>query len=186
MVPEADFDLVAVAMRFPRALAARVSLAPKERLGICEVGWRARPIPIVVPGQVEPHLRNAFWGLFSLDAAHFRHGLQHYHFQGAPVRTHLTELYRIYKKEVETMAYTVEDFLREPRGDVIDLFPPDVRPIIIDAIPVEERLRGLPPEERGRAADTRRRLLLSGTRLRWFRRLGYAHPRVRYLRVTRH
>ena len=73
----------------------------------------------------------------------------------------LAQLYFTYRLEVPDMTYTVEDFKRDTLrlriAHLHELDPADIQ-AILDQIPVEERIRGLDPQEVARRLAPEERL----------------------------
>jgi hypothetical protein len=160
LLPEEEFGLYAVSVRFPRELAERVPFQETGVPGVFDVVWGARKIRVVVLGDVSCHPRNAAWELFSLKTEMIRHGVRHYQFRFPEAHRLLCKLYLARKLEGLDMAFSIEEYAREGYQEMLQYILEDLSP--------EERLRGLAPEERlrGLAPEERLRGLAPEERLR--------------------
>jgi hypothetical protein len=158
LAAETDFQLYAVATRHPQGLAARVSLHPTAWPGVFEVTWGIRAIRLIVLNAIEVHPRNAAWELFSVHQDRIRHGARHYPWRRVGARELLQQLYLMYALEEPSMAYTMDEFIREAHQDFLQRLTPEERQAFLDRIDPGERLRGLGPEERLRGLGPEERL----------------------------
>ena len=147
-LPEADFQLYAVATRFPQGLAAQVTLTPTAWPGVFDVAWGTHPLRLSVLNTIDRHPRHAAWELFSVQQDRIRHGAQHYPWRRAGARELLQQLYLMYALEEPNMAYTMEDFIRETHQQILHGMTPEERQAFLAELDPDERLRGLGPEER--------------------------------------
>ncbi|HRW67429.1 MAG TPA: hypothetical protein P5032_17140 [Candidatus Competibacter sp.] len=146
--PEADFQLYAVATRFPQGLAAQVPLIPTAWPGVFDVLWGTHPVRLIVLSAIDRHPRNAAWELFSVQQDRIRHGAQHYPWRHTGARELLQQLYLVYVLEEPSMAYTMDEFIREAHQDLLQRLTPEERQAFLNRLDPDERLRGLGPEER--------------------------------------
>jgi hypothetical protein len=108
-------------------------------------------VRIIVLNRIAEHPRNAAWELFASERDRMRQGLEHYRarHRGSASRGHrelLEHLYLIYRREAPTMAYTMEQFIRDTHRMVIeDAIQHDPESILKHFAP-EQRLEGLDPE----------------------------------------
>jgi hypothetical protein len=65
LLSESDFQLYAVATRYPQGLVRGAALQPTLLPGVYDVQWGTPTIRLVVLNQIDPHPRNAAWELFS-------------------------------------------------------------------------------------------------------------------------
>ncbi|MCP5127633.1 MAG: hypothetical protein H6973_19020 [Gammaproteobacteria bacterium] len=156
--PEADFQLYAVATRFPQGLAAQVPLIPTAWPGVFDVLWGTHPVRLIVLSAIDRHPRNAAWELFSVQQDRIRHGAQHYPWRHTGARELLQQLYLVYVLEEPSMAYTMEDFIRETHQQILHGMTPVERQAFLAELDPDERLRGLGPEERLRGLGPEERL----------------------------
>jgi len=155
---EAEFQLYAVATRFPAKLGAGVHFAATPWQGVFDLAWGTRSVRLIVLGAIAKHPRNAPWELFSAEMDRIRHGVAHFRARTPQAAALLHELYFRYQLELPTMAYTLEDFDRDSRRHVLERLTPEELSAFLQKLPFEERLRGLPPEERMRGLPAVERL----------------------------
>ncbi|MBK5970651.1 MULTISPECIES: hypothetical protein [Thiorhodovibrio] len=161
--PLAAFGLYSVATRYPEGLARDYDLQPTAWKGVYDLPWGAHRVRIIVLNRIEQHPRNAAWELFASERDRMRQGLEHYraHHRGTPQRGHwelLERLYLLYRREAPTMAYTMEQFIRETHQMVIeDVIQQDPEAILKHFDP-EQLLKGLDPEARLKGLDPEQRL----------------------------
>ena len=148
LLPESDFQLYAVATRYPQGLAGGRTLQPTAWTGVYNIKWGTPTIRLMVLNQIDPHPRNAAWELFSTQQNRIRHGATHYRPRRHETWELLRCLYLVHILEDPTMAYTMEEFVREARQRFLQELTPEERRAVLDQLPPEERLRGLGPEER--------------------------------------
>ncbi|HRZ05524.1 MAG TPA: hypothetical protein P5102_05120 [Candidatus Competibacteraceae bacterium] len=159
LLPESDFQLYAVATRYPQGLARGCPLQPTAWPGVYDVPWGAARIRLIVLNAIAQHPRNAAWELFSTQQDRIRHGAAHYR-PRRPRRPGTWDLlYRLYLMhllEDPNMADTMEEYVREIRQQFLHSLTPEERQAVLDQLPPEEvfkhftpeeRLRGLGPEE---------------------------------------
>jgi hypothetical protein len=158
LLPESDFQLYAVATRYPRGLARRQTLQQTARPGVYDVQWGARTIRLIVLNAIAPHPRNAAWELFSTQHDRIRHGAAHYRPRRAGTWDLLRCLYLIHIIEDPSMATTMEEFIHQARQHFLQELTPEEQQAVLDRLPPEERLRGLGPEERLRGLGPEERL----------------------------
>ena len=167
LLPEADFQLYAVATRYPQGLARSCSLQPTDRPGVYDLSWGTSMIRLIVLNAIAQHPRNAAWELFSTQQDRIRHGAAHYRPHRSGTWDLLYRLYLIHLLEDPGMADTIEEYVREIRQQFLHSLTPEERVAVLDQLPPEdvfkhftpeERLRGLGPEERLRGLGPEERL----------------------------
>ena len=156
--PETDFQLYAVATRQPQGLARDHALRPTAWPGVYDLVWGTPIIRLIVLNAIEPHPRNAAWELFSSRQDRIRHGAAHYRPRRLATWELLRRLYVVHILEDPSMAYTMEEFIREARQQFLQELTPEERRAVLNQLPPEERLRGLGPEERLRGLGPEERL----------------------------
>ena len=134
LLPETDFRLFAVCIRFPTSLAQQVELKPIQD-GVYEVRHFTGIIRLVVVHQLPRVEHNAMLHLFSAQPDSLRYGVEHYRQRSQETSTLLLQLFERYRVEGKTMADMLEQFAREKIAE------------ILKNLPAEERLKGLPAEE---------------------------------------
>jgi hypothetical protein len=157
-IPETAFQLYAVATRYPQGLAAQFTLNPTAWPGVFNVAWGTHTVRLIVLNTIDRHPRNAAWELFSTQQDRIRHGAAHYLWRRAGARELLQQLYLMYALEEPSMAYTMEDFIRETHQQILHGMTPEERQAFLDKLEPDERLRGLGPEEIFRRFSSEERL----------------------------
>jgi hypothetical protein len=153
LLPEEEFRLYAVCVRFPRNLATQ-STWQEMRPGIYQCRRGTDAIVVVVLRQLPQSAHNAVWHLFSAVPEQVAFGVREYRQHSRETSTLLHRLFEGYKKEGLAMPYTMADFRRDYVKEHLKDLTPDEwleslpTQEILKALPPEERLKGLPPEER--------------------------------------
>jgi hypothetical protein len=153
LLPETDFRLFAVSVRFPQKLAQQVELRPL-REGVYEVRHFTGTLRLVVVHQLPRHEHNAMLHLFSARAELMRYGAEHYRVRSSETSTLLLQLFKRYALEASTMPDALEELARETIAEIVMQLstggPVMGVPVadILKRLPAEERLKGLAPEER--------------------------------------
>jgi hypothetical protein len=167
LLPEAAFQLYAVATRHPQGLSSRHPLQPTPWPGVYDLTWGTPTIRLIVLNTIEPHPRNAAWELFSTQHDRIRHGAAHYAWRRPGARELLRQLYLAYALEEPNVAYTMEEFIHETHLQFLGSMTAEERQAFLGQLPPEEvfqrftpeeRLRGLGPEERLRGLGPEERL----------------------------
>jgi hypothetical protein len=135
LLPETDFRLFAVSVRYPQKLAQQVELKPVQA-GVYEVRHFTGSLRVVVVHELPQRENNAMLHLFSARAELLRYGAEHYRVRSAETTTLLYQLFERYYLEGATMADALEEFTRQTIAE------------ILKKLPVEERLKGLSRAER--------------------------------------
>ncbi len=135
LLPETDFRLFAVSVRFPHNLAQQVELRPVQP-GVYEVRHFTGTLRLVVVHQLPQQEHNAMLHLFSAKADLLKYGAEHYRLRSAETSTLLLQLFERYQLEGSLMPDALEEFARE----TIDA--------LLKKLPVEKRLKGISLEER--------------------------------------
>jgi hypothetical protein len=115
--PAEDFSLFAVTARYPEKLAKRVDLAIISP-GVYDVRWGIRDVRIIVLSRIIESPKNAPWLMFSADADKVRYGAARYEWK-SPVSGILNKLLKNYQSEGVVMPYTMEDFQKEVKEEVL-------------------------------------------------------------------
>jgi hypothetical protein len=167
LFPESDFQLYAVATRYPQGLARRHTLQPTAQPGVYDLTWGTSTIRLIVLNAIAQYPRNAAWELFSTQQDRIRHGVQNYRPRRAGTWDLLYQLYLMYILEDPNMANTMEEYVREIRQQFLHSLTPEEQQAVLGQLPPEEifknftpeeRLRGLGPEERLRGLGPEERL----------------------------
>jgi hypothetical protein len=143
LLPEEDFRLYAVSVRFPQALAAHANLQ-RVTEGVYDLRLLNLTVRLVVVHQLarEPH--NAMLHLFSAQQEQVIYGGQNYRVRSPETTTFLQQLYARYSAEGFPMPITLEEFVRQARKEVIKEATVDER---LEGLTPEQRLEGLTPEQ---------------------------------------
>ncbi|WPL15302.1 hypothetical protein Thiowin_00189 [Thiorhodovibrio winogradskyi] len=143
LLPADDFRCYAVSTSFPRQLVKQLlpgSCQTTEKPGLYHLRFGTRDLRLVVINQLETHPRNAPWGLFATDEAHWRAAFADYHAH-SDIGIHLRNLITHFRGGDGYMAYTQDDMHREAR-EWLKGFLPELLP----ELDPEERLKGLDPD----------------------------------------
>jgi hypothetical protein len=172
LLPEADFRLFAVSVRFPQGLAQQVALEPLQE-GVYEVRHFTGSMRLVVVHQLPQREHNAMLHLFSAKRDLLQYGKEHYRVRSAETSTLLLQLFETYSLEGSVMPDALEEFAREkiaeivrklsagepilglPAADILKKLPAEER---LKGVPAEERLKGVPAEERLKGVPAEERL----------------------------
>ncbi len=158
LLPESDFQLYAVATRYPQGLARGQTLKPTARPGVYDVTWGTSTIRLIVLNAMAQDPRNAAWDLFSTQHNRIWHGVQNYRPRRAGTWDLLYRLYLIHILEDANMANTMEEYVREIRQQFLHSLTPEERFAVLDQLPPEEVIKHLTPEERLRGLGPEERL----------------------------
>ena len=165
LLPEEDFRLYAVCARFPRNLAQQCEFRYFKQ-GVYDFTWGVRTVRTIVAGRVAKVERNLPWLLFSAAPEKVMYGLQRYRWKTAASRV-ANRLLERYIEEGVFMTYTLEDFNREIKDEILQsLTDEDIENLLkklgpekwLRGLGPEERMRGLGPEERMRGIGPEERL----------------------------
>ncbi len=143
LLPEADFRLLAVCVRYPHNLAQQVTLTPL-REGVYEVRLMALGIRVIVVHQLPQEEHNAMLHLFSAREESLRYGKEHYRPRSQETSTLLYELFKAYSED-PAMPEKLEEFVRQSIDDLLKSLPAEER---LKGLSAEEIVRALPPETR--------------------------------------
>jgi hypothetical protein len=155
LLPVEDFRCFAVTTRFPRQLVKqllRESCQKTEKPGIYRLRFGTQTFRLVVINQLDPHPRNAPWGLFATEETRWRAAFAAYHAH-TDIGLHLRNLIAHFRLGDGHMAYTQDDMHREAREWLKGLLPE-----LLPELDPEERLKGLTPEQRLKGLDPEERL----------------------------
>jgi hypothetical protein len=152
------FGLYAVATRYPERLTQRHALKPTAWEGVYDLPWGAHVVRVIILNRIAEHPRNAAWELFASQQDLRRQGLEHYRARhhNTAQRGHwdlLERLYLLYRREAPSMAYTMEQFIRETHEMVIDEAIRTDPESILKRFDPEDVLKRYDPEDRLRGLD---------------------------------
>jgi len=139
LLPEAEFRLYAACTRYPANLG---KLLTKRQAGVYELEF-AHPMRVLVLSQFPETPNNAFWQLFSANAAKVLFGQQNYGWQRPDLSSIINDLFKHYLME-GIMSYTVADYVKEYRKNFLQELSVEER--LADLSP-DQRLQGLSPDE---------------------------------------
>jgi len=145
MLPSQDFRLYAVSTRHPAKLADQVDLTPAGP-GVYDVRWGIRDVRIIVLSRIVESEKNAPWLMFSADAEKVKYGATRYEWK-SPVSGIVNKLFKKYQNEGVVMPYTMEDYQRETREEVLGSLTGEELARFLNSLKLEDRLKGLEPEE---------------------------------------
>jgi hypothetical protein len=168
LLPETDFRLFAVSVRFPTGLAQRGALTQLQA-GVYEVRHFTGTLRLVVIHQLPQEEHNAMLHLFSAQAEALRYGTEHYRQRSEQTTTLLLQLFNRYRLEGLTMPDALEQMARDTIDELLRSLSPEERlkglsdddlrkrlspEARVAGLSAEERLKGLPAEERLRGLST--------------------------------
>jgi hypothetical protein len=145
LLPETDFRLFAVCVRFPQLLARQTTLTAVQP-GVYEVRHFTGAVRLVVVHELPQQEHNALLHLFSAQTDLLRYGATHYRQRSEETSTLLLQLLKRYRLEGQLMPDALEQFAQETIDE------------LLREMPVEQRLKGLPPEERLKGLSAEERL----------------------------
>jgi hypothetical protein len=156
--PEDRFRLYAVSARFPHNLASQAPWQERQA-GVYDCRWGPDDVRVVVAGELprEPH--NAPLHLFSASPELVGFGGMSYRRRSKNTSAMLEQLLETFQREGFSMSFTMEDFQRqyarehfgqltpEEQRATLEQLSPERLQEILQALPPEERLAGLSPEQ---------------------------------------
>jgi hypothetical protein len=155
LLPVSAFRLFAVCARYPHNLAQQVTLT-RLREGVYEVRGLGLQIRVIVVSQLPQAEHNAMLHLFSANEELLRYAQKHYRPHSQETSTLLYQLFRAYSEE-PNMSDKLKEFVRQTIDELLQSLPAEERLKGLPAeelrkhLPVEERLKGLSAEEMIRA-----------------------------------
>jgi hypothetical protein len=150
LLPASSFRLFAVAVRYPRDLAAVVQLTEVQP-GVYDLNVLTLRIRIIVVHRLPLEAQNAMLLWMSDDRERKQYGALNYRPRSEGTTTTLAQ-YILAQMEDPDMANVIEEFIRHHnRADVIEEFIRQNGEKLLRLLPAEERLKGLSAEEVMRA-----------------------------------
>jgi hypothetical protein len=146
LLPEDDYRLFAVCVRFPENLAKQLPLTP-VRPGVYDVRLVTRPARVVVVSQLPQEEQNAMLLLFSAREDLLRYGREHFRPHSTETSSLLLQLLRKYGED-PNMSDKLKEFVRETVDELLKSLPAEER---LKGMPAEERLKGMSADEIARA-----------------------------------
>lgn len=161
LLPGGEFRLFAVTARYPANLARQTTLFQLSS-GVYYVEGLGLKVTVVVANELPLVENNALLHLFSAREDLLQFGRDHYqpHEGASTILNLLIQAYR----EDPTMSEKLKAFLDKNIAELLNSLPPEERlkglpaEAIRNALPVEERLKGLPAEERLKGLPAEERL----------------------------
>ncbi|HVS34157.1 MAG TPA: hypothetical protein VMS17_01165 [Gemmataceae bacterium] len=149
LLPETDFRLFAVSVRFPQVLARQTTLTP-VRPGVYDVRQFTGTIRVVVVHELPQEEHNALLHLFSARTDLVRYGAAHYRPRSEETSTLLLQLFQRYRLEVAIMPDPLQELARETIDELLKELPVKER---IKGLSVDDLLAALSPETRAALAQ---------------------------------
>jgi hypothetical protein len=151
LLPETDFRLFAVSVRFPQGLTRQAVLTPVQP-GVYEVRHFTGVLRVIVVHELPQEEHNALLHLFSARNDLLRYGVEHYRQRSEETSTLLLQLFNRYRLEVTLMPDALEQFAKETIEELLKETPLEQR---IKGVPAEQLLERVPAEQRlkGLSAD---------------------------------
>jgi hypothetical protein len=149
LLPETDFRLFAVSVRFPQGLARQPALAPVQP-GAAEVRHFTGALRLVVVHELPQQEHNALLHLFSARTDLLRYGAAHYRPRSRETSTLLLQLFERYRLEVSLMPDMLEQFAEETINELLKNMPVEKR---LKGLSADEVLAALSPETRAALAQ---------------------------------
>ena len=137
LLPEADFRLFAVSVRFPQALSRLATLTPVQP-GVYDVRHFSGRLRLVVVHELPHQEHNALLHMFSARMDLLRYGTAHYRPRSEETSTLLRELFEKYRLEGAIMPDSLEQLKQ---------FVEESKKRFLKELPAEERVKGLSPDE---------------------------------------
>ena len=146
LLPDDQFGLFAVAARFPRDLSEQVPWQQRQA-GVYDYRWGTDTVRVVVAGELPCAAHNAPLHLFSAAADLVEFGRSAYQRRSEQTSRLLGQLFERLRGEGFAVAFTMEDFNRQYIKEHFAQLTPEEREQVLQALPAEERLAGLSPEQ---------------------------------------
>lgn len=143
LLPEADFRLFAVSVRFPQTLARQTTLTPVAP-GVYEARHFTGVIRLVVVHELPQEDHNALLHLFSARADLLRYGATHYRPRSEETSTLLLQLFERYRLEASLMPDALEQLARETIEELFKNMPDEE---LRRYFPLQERLKGVSADD---------------------------------------
>lgn len=142
LLPEGDFRLYAVSVRYPQNLA-RIAALTSVREGVYDVQVLHLTIRIIVIHQLPQQEQNAMLLLFSAKEDLVRYAARTYHPYSNETSTLLFKLVRAYREDPD-MASKLDEFVRQTIDEMLQELSPEKR---LEGLSPEERLAGISDED---------------------------------------
>jgi len=143
LLPESKFGMYAVCARYPRRLA-RSSGWRNVGDGVADYTRGTDIIRVIVLAKLPEVHRNALLHLLSAMPNRVKFGASHFEKHSNETSTLVGRVYTGYFREGWDMPYTMEDFKREIRQEVLAELTPEER---LEGMSPQERVAGMSPRE---------------------------------------
>jgi hypothetical protein len=143
LLPESEFRLYAVTVRFPANLGRRGELRQIQS-GVHEVSHFTGPVRVVVVHELPREDHNALLHLFSANQDLFRFGAEHYRPRSEETSTLFYRLFQRYEWEGKIMPGLPKEFVQKVIEEILRETPPEER---VKGLSPEQRMKGLSPDE---------------------------------------
>ncbi len=110
LMPENQFRLFAVSVRFPQQLAASGITLEEVQSGVYNIRYLDGSIRLIVVNQLPIEEKNAMLHLFSTRGELLKHGMQHYRQRSSATSTVFYKLIARLSEEGETMSDALAEF----------------------------------------------------------------------------
>ncbi len=154
LLPEGDFRLIALCVRFPQNLVDAAILRPVSEGVFDVVIPKLVTIRVIVVHQLPMEDHNALLHLFSARESLLKFARDHYRPRSEETSSLLLSLFRAYQED-PTMSVQLDEFVQETIKELLEELPPQKR---LAGLTPEERLEGLSPEERLKGMSPEERL----------------------------
>lgn len=146
LLPVDHFGLYAVAARFPHNLSEQV---PWQRVqaGVYDYRWGTDSIRVIVAGELPQEAHNAPLHLFSAAPNLVEFGGSSYQRRSEQTSRLLGQLFEKLRGEGFAVSFTMEDFNRQYVKEHFAQLTPEERKEALKALPLQERLVDLSPEQ---------------------------------------
>ena len=145
LLPETDFRLFALSVRFPQGLARQVTLTPVQA-GVYELRHFTGSLRLVVVHELPQEEQNALLHLFSARAELLRYGATHYRPHSDETSTLLMQLFERHRREGTDMQEILKQLTKEQ--EMLKQLARDTKKAILKEMSAEERRAWLSPQER--------------------------------------
>ena len=146
LLSEEQFRLYAVCARSPQKLSQQVPWQQRQP-GVYDCLWGTDTVRVVVAGELPRQPHNAPLHLFSASPDLVDFGSSHYLRRSERTSLLLGQLNERIRGELFAMAYTMADFERDYIKEHLPKLTPQEQQEVLQALPAEARLAGLPPEQ---------------------------------------
>jgi hypothetical protein len=157
LLPESDFRLFAVTVRFPQKLEQQVEMT-RVQAGVYEVRYYTGKLRVIVVHQLPLAEHNAMLHLFGAQDELVSYGKRHYQVRSEETSTVLLRLFARYRQENTIMPDLLEQLTRETIDELLRKLPPDDLLKQLTRETIDELLRKLPPEELRKRLSPQQRL----------------------------